>query len=176
MYVCSLNLFSVCGDLQAAAEQTIPQLRGGNLVVNAISALDKLKGDMQLTLDLSQPVGTAVNEGIDPEQFRVVYTSTDEPIRLVHMVGGTEAQIFKTDIKNAFKLIPVRPARWRLLGFRWQGRTTFKCVTVLVGAEIGAFICRITSGGDNPTPTRNDHIGWDLRRVVGSRFVAVFSD
>ena len=66
-----------------------------DLVINALSARDKPNGDVRLILDLSQPVGSAVNEGIDPEQFRVVYTSIDEAIRLLHRVGGTEAQIFK---------------------------------------------------------------------------------
>ena len=97
-----------------------------DLVVNALSARDKPNGDVRLILDLSQPVGSAVNEGIDPEQFRVVYTSIDEAIRLIHRVGGTEAQIFKADIKNAFKLIPVRPDQWRLLGFRWLGAYYFQ--------------------------------------------------
>ena len=29
--------------------------------------------------------------------------------------------MFKADIKDAFKLVPVRPEQWRLLGFCWQG-------------------------------------------------------
>ena len=48
----------------------VPPISGFN--VNAPSARDKQNGDVRLILDLSQPVGSAVNEGIDPESFRVV--------------------------------------------------------------------------------------------------------
>ena len=97
----------------------VPPLSG--FKVNALSARDKPNGDVRLILDLSQPVGSAVNEGIDPELFRVVYTSIDEAIRLIFAVGRKGAQLFKADIQNAFKLIAVRPEQWRLLGFCWHG-------------------------------------------------------
>ena len=60
-------------------------------------------------MDFSQPMGGAVNDGIDSEQFRVTYTSVDEAIRSIYAVGGQGALLFKADVKNAFKLIPVRP-------------------------------------------------------------------
>ena len=89
--------------------------------VNAISAHEKPSGDVRLILDLSQPIGRAINEGVDPDPFRVTHTSVDEAIPLIFAVGGNGAQMFKADVKDAFKLIPVRPDQWHLLGFCWQG-------------------------------------------------------
>ena len=94
--------------------------------VNALSARDKPNGEVRLILDLSQPTGSAVNDGIDPEQFRLTYTSVDEATRLIYAVGGQGALLFKADVKNAFKLIPVRPEQWRLLGFCWLGAFYFQ--------------------------------------------------
>ena len=41
-------------------------------------------------------------------------------MRLIFLAGGA-GTAFKTDVKNAFKLIPVRPGQWALLGFCWDG-------------------------------------------------------
>ena len=41
---------------------------------------------------------------------------------MVYTASGQGVQLFKADIKNAFKLIPVRPEQWRLLGFQWLGK------------------------------------------------------
>ena len=90
-------------------------------VVNALSARDKDSGGVRLILDLSQPRGDSVNDGINPDEFRVSYTSVDEASRLIFALGGRGALLAKADIKAAFKLIPVRADQWRLLGFKWDG-------------------------------------------------------
>ena len=101
-----------------------PPLPG--LVINPLSARDKNDGSTRLILDLSQPNGHSVNDGIDAEQFRLSYTSVNEVFRLIFAAGGTGALLAKVDIKAAFKLIPVRPDQWRLLGFQWEDQFYFQ--------------------------------------------------
>ena len=69
-------------------------------------------------MDLSSPRGDAVNEGIDREQFSVVYTSFDDAVRLVARLGSS-AFLGKLDIHHAFRLCPVRLDQLPLLGFQW---------------------------------------------------------
>ena len=88
--------------------------------VNPLSARLKPDGSARLILDLSQPRGASVNDGIDPAEFSCSYTSVDEAIALVFMNGGRGALLAKADIKHAFRLIPVSPEQWHLLGFQWN--------------------------------------------------------
>ena len=97
-----------------------------NFVVNQLSARDKPDGSVRLILDLSQPPGQSVNDGIDADMYRLSYTSLTEAFRLIFAAGGTGALLAKVDIKSAFKLIPVRPDQWRLLGFQWAGQYFFQ--------------------------------------------------
>ena len=92
-----------------------------NMMVNPLSAREKPNGEVRLILDLSQPRDVGVNAGIDPDEFRVTYTSFDEAVQLIFLAGGAGTLMFKADVKNAFKLIPVRPDQWALLGFCWEG-------------------------------------------------------
>ena len=108
-----------------------------SFVVNAISARKKNSGDVPLILDLSQPIGRAINEGVDPDQFRVTLTSVDEAIRLIFTVGRKGVQMFKAYTKDAFKLIP-------------YGRTSGTCEAFVGKANsdnMGVLGC---GGGDGP--------------------------
>ena len=44
----------------------------------------------------------------------------------IFAAGGPGAILAKLDLQLAFKLIPVKPDQWRLLGFRWQDRFYFQ--------------------------------------------------
>ena len=46
-----------------------------NMIVNPLSARDKPNGEVRLILDLSQSRDVGVNAGIDPDEFRVTYTT-----------------------------------------------------------------------------------------------------
>ena len=77
-------------------------------------------GKWRLILDLSNPSGTSVNDGIDPELCSLSYISVDEVARVVALLGrGT--MLGKTDIKGAYRILPVHPADRLLLGMEWQG-------------------------------------------------------
>ena len=97
-----------------------------DFVVNPLSARVKPDGSVRLILDLSQPTGHSINDGIDAEDFRLSYTTINEVFRSIYGAGGTGALLAKLDIKSAFKLIPVKPEQWRLLGFQWQEQFYFQ--------------------------------------------------
>ena len=58
---------------------------------------------------------------MDPESFSLTYCSVDDAYAIVNSLG-TGALMSKIDLKNAFRLIPVRPNDWNLLGMQWRGK------------------------------------------------------
>lgn len=68
---------------------------------------------------LSYPAGSSVNDGIDPELCKVVYTSFDVALYWIRRFGKGSLMV-KTDIKSAFRLLPVHPDSFRWLGLRWE--------------------------------------------------------
>ena len=75
----------------------------------------------RLIVDLSSPTDHSVNDGIDPQLCSLSYTSVDEIAACVLKLGRG-AQIAKSDIKHAYRQIPVHPQDRILLGMQWQGR------------------------------------------------------
>ena len=75
---------------------------------------------VRLILDLSQPQGEAIKEGIIEEFCSVKYTSFDTAVDMVKTVGQA-ASLAKLDVKHAFRLCPVRKADWQLLCYIWLG-------------------------------------------------------
>ena len=84
-----------------------------------LGAVPKKDGLFRIILDLSSPRGCSVNEGISREEFSVKYTSFDDAVALVRSLGQG-AFMAKLDIKHAFRLCPVRPDQWGLLGYSWD--------------------------------------------------------
>ncbi|XP_067323909.1 uncharacterized protein [Anolis sagrei] len=80
----------------------------------------KAAGEYRLIHHLSYPKGDSVNDAIPDEQCSVSYTSFDAAVRLLRQYG-TGAELAKCDIKSAFRLLPVHPADFELLGFQFQG-------------------------------------------------------
>ena len=62
-----------------------------------------------------------MNSGINHDEFSVKYSSFDDAVDLVHSLG-LHCEMGKIDIKHAFRLCPVRPVDWQLLGMFWQDR------------------------------------------------------
>ena len=80
----------------------------------------KSPGEFRLIHHLSFPRGYSVNDGIGPEDTSVHYATVAEAIRLIKS-NGKGCFLAKTDIKNAFRIIPIRPEEHYLLGMKWQG-------------------------------------------------------
>ncbi|XP_068748893.1 uncharacterized protein [Montipora capricornis] len=80
-------------------------------------------GEYRLIHHLSFPKGTSVNSGISCEDSSVQYATIQDAIRFVKSVGKN-CFLAKTDIKNAFRIIPIHPDDYPLLGCTLQENGT----------------------------------------------------
>ena len=98
-----------------------------------LGAVLKPFGKISLILDLSQPRGTSVNEGILEEFCSVRYSVFDDAAKLARLAGES-AMMAKIDRKHAFWLCPVRMVDRPLFCFQWE-----KCIlwahVYLLGVE-----------------------------------------
>ena len=77
-------------------------------------------GKWRLIVDLSFPEGRSVNDGIPKEICSLRYPTIDLAIGQILQLGaGT--QLSKLDIKDAYRIVPVHPQDWELLGLVWKG-------------------------------------------------------
>ena len=88
--------------------------------VSPLGAAPKTDGSYRLVLDLSQPEGFSVNEGIDKAEFPTEYTHFDKATDLIRHIG-IGCKLTKIDIKHAYRLLPVRKEDWPLLVYQWEG-------------------------------------------------------
>lgn len=75
----------------------------------------------RMIVDLSHPENESINSGILPSLCSLRYASVDDAVRIIQTLGvGT--QLVKLDIKDAYRIVPVHPADYHLLGIRWEGK------------------------------------------------------
>lgn len=79
----------------------------------------KSPGEFRLIHNLSHPRGYSVNDGILPEDSSVSYATIDDEISFIRSVGRN-CFLAKTDIKHAFRIIPIHPKDYHLLGIFWK--------------------------------------------------------
>ncbi|XP_069093123.1 uncharacterized protein [Pleurodeles waltl] len=92
-----------------------------NLIVSPIGVVPKKeKGQFWLIHHLSWPEGTSVNDFILEEVTKVSYASVDVAVAMIEQLGPG-ALMAKTDVKSAFRLLPVHPDDFELLGIQFQG-------------------------------------------------------
>ena len=77
-------------------------------------------GKWRLIVDLSFPEGGSVNDGINPDLCSLRYPSVDLAIQQIRRMGEG-ALLSKLDIKEAYRIVPVHPEDWPLLGMCWKG-------------------------------------------------------
>jgi hypothetical protein len=80
----------------------------------------KTPGEFRLIHHVSFPKGTSVNNGISSEHTTVRYATIAQAIHLIKK-AGPGCFLAKTDICNAFRLIPICPEDYDLLGKKWKG-------------------------------------------------------
>ncbi|MES9884631.1 MAG: reverse transcriptase domain-containing protein, partial [Sedimenticola sp.] len=82
----------------------------------------KTPGDYRLIHHLSYGPGPdqSVNSGIPKSHSAVSYSHVDDAIAAIKSVGPGSFMA-KTDIESAFRIVPVHPDDYPLLGFSWQG-------------------------------------------------------
>ena len=69
--------------------------------------------------DLSFPAYNSVNSNIPKEYAEVCYDSIDTVLAMVRQFGKGSLMA-KSDIKDAFRIVPVSPHDYHLLGFTWR--------------------------------------------------------
>ena len=88
----------------------------------------KTPGEFRLIHHLSYPTGNSVNDGISAEFSSVRYATISDAIGHIRAVGQG-CYLSKTDIKNAFRIIPVHPGDYNLLGMKCRDQYYFdKCM------------------------------------------------
>lgn len=77
-------------------------------------------GAFRLIHHLSWPRGNSVNDGISDALASVSYSTFDAVLQKIKILGQS-CLLAKTDIKSAFRLLPVHPDDYHLLGFKLDG-------------------------------------------------------
>ncbi|XP_069134328.1 uncharacterized protein [Argopecten irradians] len=87
-------------------------------------AYGKYSGKPRLIVDLSSPHDNdshpSVNDLINKEEYSLCYIRIDDAIAIIQKLGK-DTTICKTDISDAFKLIPIHPSQWHLYCVQWNG-------------------------------------------------------
>ncbi|XP_072043013.1 uncharacterized protein [Amphiura filiformis] len=94
-----------------------------DFVVNSIGVVPKKSGTFRMITDLSRPE-EGVNHAICKDDYSLEYAGVDDATAILSHVGP-DAYMCKLDIKDAFRLIPVRCEDWPLLGYEWEGEYFF---------------------------------------------------
>ena len=105
---------------------------------SGIMTRPKPNGSVRIILNLSAPVGQAVNEGIDNSQFPTSMSSTTKWLRVLHR-AGRNAKICKVDWSDAYKHVAVRAKDTDLQWFQWGGYA-FKELCLIFGGVSSAGI------------------------------------
>lgn len=91
-----------------------------NLRCSPIGLVPKKQGGWRMITNLSYPIGESVNNYIDPNICSGKYHTFDDAVSLIASIGEG-ALLAKMDISSAFRLLPVCPEDFCLLGFKHSG-------------------------------------------------------
>lgn len=87
-------------------------------------ATGKYSDKKRLIIDLSAPHDDpdheSINDTIDKEQCSLHYVKVDDAIKVIQKYGR-RALLCKTDITDAFKLLPIWQDQWHMFGIKWNG-------------------------------------------------------
>lgn len=83
----------------------------------------KYSGKKRLILDLSSPHDdgdiVSINDYMDKEECSLQYVRIDDAINIIKSLGNG-ALMTKVDIKDAFRILPVKSSQWPLLTIKWN--------------------------------------------------------
>lgn len=86
-------------------------------------AIGKYSGKPRLIVDLSSPhedvSHQSVNDMIDKDQCSLSYVRIDDAISIIQKLGRNTTMC-KTDISDAFKLMPILPSQWHMFCIKWR--------------------------------------------------------
>lgn len=92
-----------------------------NLRISPIGLVPKSDNKFRLITHLSYPNQFSVNDFIDENLCKVKYTSFDSVIDMIANLGQS-ALIAKVDISQAFRLLPINPTDFDLLGISFESK------------------------------------------------------
>lgn len=133
MHVMSKNMTSALELREATFEKLMKEVSLGrmlgpfsklpisNLQISPIGLVPKSDGNWRLITNLSHPHGGGINAFIDDEFSKVIYTSFDTILEKIYDLGKG-ALLGKVDIKSAFRLMPINPKDFDLLGICFEGQ------------------------------------------------------
>ncbi|KAJ1200350.1 hypothetical protein NDU88_004174 [Pleurodeles waltl] len=124
----------------------------------------KAQGEFRLIHHLSWPEGTSVNDFIAQEDSKVIYASVDDAIKLV-LKCGTMAEMAKCDIQSAFRLLPIHPADFDLMGMQLDGNIYVERVLPM-GCSISCALFE----------TFSTFLQWVFVKTSGHRWVTHYLD
>jgi hypothetical protein len=107
----------------------------------------KDKNKFRLIMNLSAPKGLSVNDFIDKERYSLSYVTVDNAIDQVVSVGRG-CLLSKVDVEAAFRIVPVNPVHWNLLGFSFQGRFYVDTVLSMGGRSSPAIFDAIAKAAE----------------------------
>jgi len=97
------------------------------------------KNKVRPIMNLSSPKGRSFNDAVDSMKFEKLKMSSPKLFGESIVKAGKGAVFSKSDIKDAFKLIPNAEDQWKLYGFEWLGRYFFDTSTVFGSKAAPAF-------------------------------------
>ena len=92
---------------------------------------------------LSWPPGSSVNDGILDSEASISYDAFDCAVKDL-VSAGVGSLMAKLDLKDAFRHIPVRPADWHHMGFRW-GDSFYYSIVLAFGLRSAPYIFNLFS-------------------------------
>ncbi|MES9881299.1 MAG: reverse transcriptase domain-containing protein [Sedimenticola sp.] len=96
-------------------------------------------GTFRIIHDLSHGDEDSVNAHIPKSSCTVQYDSIDSVISLVQRFGRN-CLVAKSDIENAYRIIPLTPGDYELLGFTWDGKYYYdKCLPMGCSSSCSIF-------------------------------------
>ena len=124
----------------------------------------KEPNQFRLIHDLSYGDELSVNYHIDKEDTKVSYELLDHVIDIV-VNCGRSSLVAKADIENAFRILPINPESYHLLGFKWQNLWYYD-KSLPMGLSTSCQIFELFSSS----------IQWLLQHKLGVRFMSHILD
>lgn len=136
-----------------------------NLQVSPLGLVPKKSpGEYRLIHHLSHPHGRSINDFISEEDSTVHYTRFDTAVNFMRDLGQG-ALLGKLDVKGAFRILPISPRDFELLGFRLDGcYFVDKCLPMGLSRSCQLFEAFST------------FLEWQLRKMVQGSYVTHYLD
>ena len=99
----------------------------------------KTPNEVRLIQHLSYPSGFSVNDNIPDDCSTVHYATINQAVKIVQRLG-VGYFMAKTDIKSAFRIIPIHPQDYSLLGIKWADKYYFdRCLPMGCSSSCAIF-------------------------------------